>query len=553
MQAPRLGLTAAAVALALSACGGGSGSSPTAESPSSPSAGTLELASKAFPQGLAISSPTEVDNEVLTQVAVRESSFLQSLARLVHHMMPSAVAQATPSSAFAARVGRIDSLLNGSTPVLTLIRPERLLETEVDAQCYGPDLKYDPLNHPNAGSGAPGSPGTTLPPGDLGLWNETEGSSTEACAAAQLNARMKGTAQRANQALRMLAVLTQKAAARSGGLPAAGAGALDLTSSMPAIPGLTWTLAQLEQTSANNFQSTIQASYTNSGTGVTHRIDLTMRHDSVTPAAVYNGLLNYAITGKYNGGNCPGSSGSHDVTWVGTLAYDRSSASQLDVSHRSGMYCGAGTTAGSLATDRGASFATDGQLDPASKLGGSGVGSGQGWGNNFSRFAASLNPSTEAGRYAYVWQAGPNDNHGRTLQVTLDQLAGTKIGVAHFGFGEDIAAPGSGLIKGMFCNWAGPGNSRTYAEYAQEQTLVQSAGTGVWTPQALGSSKILYAATNSCTDSSTTAWLDRNDDGTINASDTPVTITGAEANFLKNKGSAADITSALAFSLPSKY
>jgi hypothetical protein len=219
------------------------------------------------------------------------------------------------------------------------------------------------------------------------------------------------------------------------------------------------------------------------------------------------------------------------------------------------MYCGAGTTPGQLAVDRGANDAADGQLDPSSQLGGAGVAAGKGWGNNFSRFAASLNPSTEAGRYVYVWQAGPNDNHGRTLQITLSQQLAGKVGVAHFGFGVDIAAAGSGLIRGMFCNWAGPGHGRTLADFAQEQLLTQSAGSGLWTPTA-GGSRILYAPTNSCTDSSAVAWLDRNDDGsidTIGTTDAPVAVSGAEAGFLRGKGVAADITTALNFSLPSSY
>lgn len=132
----------------------------------------------------------------------------------------------------------------------------------------------------------------------------------------------------------------------------------------------------------------------------------------------------------------------------------------------------------------------------------------------------------------------------------MQQLAG-KAGVAHFGFGADIEAADSGLIKGMFCNWAGPGNGRTYNPYAQKQTMSQSGATGTWAPVM---SNILYAPTNSCTDSSTVAWLDRNDDGIINtASDGPVAISGSEAGFLMDRGASPDIQTAIGFSRPSLY
>jgi len=486
-------------------------------------------------------------------------SWWRTLGRSVQNLIPSAVAQSSPTSAFAARVARIDQLLSGSTPVITLVKPQKFLEIDTDATCYGPSLKYDAALHPDRTGGSAPSPLPELPPGDVGLWFATEGSTSEACAAAQFNARMKGATQRSSQALRMLAVLVQKAAASSGGLPGVGAPALNLLASMPSVSGLTWNAATIQQTAAGKFDYVIQATFVDSTTSLTHRIDLTMSHTTVTAATDYSGLMKYAVTGKYTGGNCPGSGSAHDVTWVGTLAYNRSSGT-LDLSHRSGMYCGAGSTPGQLATDRGATYdlsgPTQGQLNPASKYIVS-DGTGKGWGNNFSRFAATISATTEAGKAVYVWQAGPGDNHGRTLQLTTTALSASKVGVAHFGFGPDIATAdagavkGSGVIKGMICNWAGPGNSRTYSQLAQEQTMSQSV-TGTWAPSA---SKILYAPTKSCTDpTNTVAWLDRNDDGTIAmATDGPVAVTGSESDFLIGKGGSVDIETAIGFTRPTLY
>lgn len=543
MKTYRFSLTALTVALALAGCGGGGGSTIPADTGSSGVTDTLTTASAAFPRGLSVASPTQVDDEVVQQLAGTGSSWWRALGRSIQNLIPSAVAQASPTSAFAARVARIDALLSGSSPAITLVRPAKFLEIDSDATCYGPSLKYNDATHPNG----PGTPARVeLPPGDVGLWFETEGTTLEACAAAQFNARMKGATQRSAQALRMLAVLAQKAAASSGGLPAAGAPALDLLASMPAVTGLTWNAATLRQTTAGQFEYEVQASFINPATSLTHKIDLRMRHTTVTAATQYSGLMQYAVTDKYTGGNCPGSGAQHDVTWVGTLAYGRND-SAIDLSHRSAMYCGAGTTSGQLASDRGATYGSDGQLDPASKLNGTGTG----WANNFSRFAANLNASTEAGKAVYVWQAGPGDLYGRTLQLTISQQLAGKTGVAHFGFGPDIASADSGLIKGMLCNWAGPNNSRTYSERAQRQTMSQSGSTGAWAPVA---SNILYAPTNTCTDTSTVAWLDRNDNGTIDtATDGPVTITGLELDFLMGKGASPDIETAIGFTKPALY
>jgi hypothetical protein len=544
VSTPSLRLLPAVIAVAgLTACGGGGGSS------GNPLSGSSATATSAFPAGLSLASPTEVDSEVVTQASAAPLLDRLFKALAAARILPEAHAQTTPTSAFSARAQRIDALLNGSVPVIaTLVKPDRLIQTDMDAPCYGPSLKY--------GTGHPDNPAALadeLPPGDVGIWTETDAASGDACAAAQMNARMKGAAQRGTQALRMLAVLARQAAATSGGLPAAGAAALDLTSSMPSIPALTFKKATIVQSVAGTYAYEIQAELTHPTSGRLHRIDMTLTHTTTTPSEVYDGLLKYAITDRFTGGNCPATPGGseHDVTWVGTLKYNKASSAALDVSHRSGMYCGAGSAGGTLATDRGAAYASDGQLDPSSKLNGA---TGKGWANNFSRFAASFNPSTEAGRYVYVWQAGPNDNHGRTLQLTLQQALASKTAVAHFGFGADIAsATDAGIIQGMFCNWAGPGHgpkgAGNYASFAQRQSM--ALGAAKWTAS---SSNILYAPTNTCKDTtSVSAWLDRDDNGTIDGSDVPVNVSGTETNFLIGKGTSPDIKSAIGFTVPSLY
>jgi hypothetical protein len=258
------------------------------------------------------------------------------------------------------------------------------------------------------------------------------------------------------------------------------------------------------------------------------------------------------VTGKFSGGNCTAGPAQHDVTNVGTLKYARSGTA-INLSHRSGQYCGADTSHGNLAVNRGAAYAGDGQLDPASKLD---SGTGKGWGNNFSRFAGEFTSGTEAGNYIHAWQAGPHDSSARTLQVKLEtvQLAATvaTAATAHFGYGDDIAASTSGPIRGIYCNWASPVTSAGYGavrnEYAQKQVMSYSAATTLWTA---GSSNIAYAPTETCTyTAAAPQWYDRNDDNSFSGS---VQVNAADANFLINKGTAASLAAVIGFSLPAYY
>jgi hypothetical protein len=526
------------VALAsLVACGGGS-DTKTSTTP-------LE---NVFPTSLAVASPLDREATLTTAALKADRVWWASLTR----WLPDAWAQGTPSetTAYQASLQRINAILNGSTPVANVIDPNRFLALETDATCFGPTITY---NDYYSGTGTKTYSGNgELPSGDRGIWFDTEGTTTEACAAAQLNQRMDGAAQRSGMALRVLALVANAA---SGALPAVGA-TKDVTGTMAAITNLTWNSATLSQPSSGRYAYSVQATF--SSGGKTHLIEVTLDHDPGASSSVYDGVLKYAVTNKFTGGNCPDGRTDpnvpreHDVTNVGTLLYGRN-GSDMTLSHRSGQYCGASnahSSLTSLAADRGATYGTDGQLDPSSKLAG---GTGKGWGNNFSRFAADFDRSTEAGRYIYAWQAGPQDGHARTLQVKADviALAATTVtgATAHFGYGSDIAAPGSGPILGMFCNWAAPAGAVTRNEFAQRQVMVFNGISNLW---SVSSSNTLYAPTETCafTDATKPNWYDRADDNSFSGN---VVVAGTEASFLIGKGSSADIATAIGFTLPIDY
>jgi hypothetical protein len=155
-----------------------------------------------------------------------------------------------------------------------------------------------------------------------------------------------------------------------------------------------------------------------------------------------------------------------------------------------------------------ASFASDGQLDPGVKLGGTLRGGAKGWRGDFTRFGGHYDKDTVAGQFLLAWQAGPGDGMARALAATasLDTVSGDRTLQGYFAFSDDIASTHGDLL-GMVCNWAGPGHNHTPQPLFQSQVAVQAGGSGVYAVS--GTSHIGYAPTNSCNSTTTTYDLDQ--------------------------------------------
>jgi hypothetical protein len=274
---------------------------------------------------------------------------------------------------------------------------------------------------------------------------------------------------------------------------------------------------------------------------------MSMSHAAGTSTS-YSGLLTYAITGSNTGGNCPLTT----TTLVGTLKYLRNSSTDLNMSHRSGQYCGSGTAAGTLASDRGATFESDGQLNPSSTYNG---GTQKGWADNFNRFGGSMNPNTRTGSYLYAWQAGFGDSHTRMLQLKLDApSSGSRAGEAYFGYAAPITAM-TGNMLGMICNWAGPGAAvHSPIDFVQRQAFTQASSTSPWVSEATPS--IRYAPANTCTYAGSTKWYDRDLDHAFTETNAQVQVAATDSDFLMSKGASLTIAAAIAargYSVPSMY
>ncbi|MEY4295178.1 MAG: hypothetical protein RLY82_866, partial [Pseudomonadota bacterium] len=228
-------LSAISTAALLVACGGGGGTAST-------DTAIPAAVAAAYPTSVAIASPTATDEGVAVTAMLRPREPLfaagwqqwgRLMNRVADRMLPHAFAVTIgATAAFEGATERINDILGGSTTLSTAhFNPRRLLRTDTNADCYGPQLDIAAASHPDNLTAA----AMTLPGGDLGIWSATETGLGNACAVAQLNARMRGVAARSSQAMIALAMLAKKAYLSGSGLPAVAA-TVNVTSTMPAIP-----------------------------------------------------------------------------------------------------------------------------------------------------------------------------------------------------------------------------------------------------------------------------------------------------------------------------
>lgn len=452
----------------------------------------------AFPVGLTVAAPTDIESTTPTPAK-------NDVAR----SMPASVSPASSS----LLTQRIDALLNGATPLKNLFTPELLYRTANDALCYGPALLYQNLPDgvtPNSG---------TLPPGDLGIWQETDTLTGHACVAAQLNSRMQGIRDRSTAGLMVLASMIDRIYSKGSTLPTAGS-SIDLTVDMNAlsIPNVTFNSMTLSRDISSKWLYDVDFDYIRGSS--TYNAKMQVTHSPGSSSSSYTGIIQYQVQDSLHGGNCMALPSGTNITRQGSVVYERISADHMRVEAREADFCGHGGMSGS--------YLADGRLDPADKL--DAATNNDGWGNNFNQLAAEYKLSNLSGKYAYVWQAGPNDSHSRVFNMGVNDLTPLD-GEAWFGYGTQIDNPSGlgtvGQITGFICNWAGPGSSHVEQEYAQRQFFRYNSSTGK-VEVAAGGSDITYAPTNACTyDSSGTFQYDRNLNGTLDAADVAIVKTGA--------------------------
>lgn len=469
-----------------------------------------------FPSDLTVSSPFDVTEDTT-------SASSSSTSALVVGSSPYFVTH------YAWATSQIDQILNGTTPASCVFDPSRYLTQEVDADCFGPLVIYEA--HPD--SSGPSDPyyNGTLPTGDVGIWIETNDTAGTACAAAQLNARMQSVRDKSLTSLMGLASLVCTANVNS--LPLPSNSSLDLTTEMNAlgITDVTFASASISHSNASGsdeWSYDIDLTYTPGAD--THHIVVAMTHIPGSAPLEYQGRLSYRVNDTFTGGNCS----STDITYNGSLLYDRASGTDLATEVREGQFC-----------NHDSDGFTSGLVDPSIKY----PADPDGWGNNFSILTADYDPSTMDGDFAYSWQAGPQDNNARTFNIhTEDDGAGTQVGCAYYGFADDIETT-DGNIDGFICNWAGPGNDHTLLDRAQNQEVSFDSVSGIF---VVDSSDILYAPTVSCDYDGTGSFTyDSDNDGAVDTNPANVIVNGLVSATDADANGVFDEITACGFSAPS--
>jgi hypothetical protein len=467
----------------------GSDSENTASTGEGAGGGTEQSAS--FPESLAVSSP----------LAHLERSTAAD-AQTPEDAQRSLVLATAQTRSLISDQADIEAVLADATQLATLLDMNAFFSIAGRADCYGPALDYS--GHPDA-SGGPDS--GQLPTGDLGIWQETQDDEdadgvAEACAAAQLNARMEGMEPRNKAALMVLAAVYAQHE---------DDGTTDISAHLPS--GVTASNDSLT-VSGDISQIQIELNYDHDTSGTDESIELTMLHYQSSSDAFDNeGLLNVSVEDTFNGGNC--GPGENDILRYNSVHYVQSSANAIALQVREANACAAGASAFAEPVEAVNTGVTGQVLDPDA-----------GWSDNFSVFTAEFDPTPDStgeleGRFTFAWQAGNGDSHSRILNVGLSAGVG---GESWFGFGDRVqevtAVDEFGVIQGMICNWAGPGSDHSPQDYAQRQHLSLDTTVGFYVPSNSGASDITYAPTNSCLyDDSGSFDYDRDLNGTLDGSD----------------------------------
>lgn len=488
--AHRLAVAAAVLSALLSACGGGGGGGGASEAAGVPNAGmTTATSAWAFPLGMSVGSPAELaaSSEVIAgglgvdDIGLRTTMSTQQAAR--------------SSQADAVARGRLS--LSGSG----LVDVDALFDTSArsHAPCYGPSVLY--ANHDNA-TGTNGA----MPAGSVAMWRDTDtsGGTTQACATAELAAQTQGLSQQAHQAVLLMAALRQMMAADgSVQMPSPGT-SIDLrnraTNLLSAVLGEASVQGASVALNADGSEYTYRLQLGRGSGSAAQTLEISVLHTPADTDTRYAGTLRLALsyqsTDAAIGCTDQMDSGRYKVARLLSLGYNRQDQ-WLSLRLRAGQYCGNPSSS----TDQFgelAATAMSGELDPAVYVAGSVRGGTLGWRQGFVRMANDLLMSAQTSDFVYAWQDAPLGglSHARLFagHGTLDSSTQTRTLALFHGFTDDITRT-DGTMRGMVCNWSGPGSTKTMQAAYQAQSLSLGSSATAW---SLGSSRIRHAPTNSC-------------------------------------------------------
>lgn len=521
------------LALMQTGCSGDSASTTTAATTNSPPS-SVRLSADTFPTGLAVASPTTLTASTnLASIKVSTTTYLADLGKNIYQEiqqgrwskaveLTASILPISPAYAVTTTVPEglliaqdVVKVLDGTRDAATTGKVvfNNFLAQDTNDNCFAPGLLY--ATHQDGGGTASGN----LPSGDTGIWTSLSGSTP--CTVAQLEKRVTGVKGRMNQALIMMAWLRDGLSDSGVALPTAGA-SVDATVMFNARvnaedPTVTVSSATIALNSLGTIYTYRVVAATTTPTA--RKVEIKLLH-TPTSSTVYSGVLTVTKleTSTDMVFGCTDqvvSTGIYKVATVNTVRYSRN-ADAMNFGSRSGQYCGAEAASSTDFAADVASFDSNGVLDPTIHLNGSSSrGATKGWRGNFARFSGSYNLTTFAGNFLYSWQAGNMDSHSRTFaaNATYDSAMESRAAKGFFAYSAQIQTS-DGMLLGMICNWAGPGNIHTPKSSYQYQATSLAAAAANW---AAPSDNIVFAPTNSC--NSTSTQFDVNANGALDTNE----------------------------------
>ncbi|MFH1263172.1 MAG: hypothetical protein V1495_07000 [Pseudomonadota bacterium] len=438
---------------------------------SSSSSGSSNELSTTYPGDLAVTSPFAASSSA-------------NQARLAVHAMDAPPTGQMEVKTFEERKEEIAQRME-ATDINSCGFTLDLFRAAPPVTCYGPAIDYS--GHPDGG-GASGQ----LPPLDLGIWEENESSTGEACITAKVNSLVASTQAQVDTATNLItAMLCIANVNGSDALPGAGETKDYLADIAGADLPFEITTAKVERLEDSSdgkpvYQTTIIGSSSFDTREIAAAIYL--KHiPTEADNSAYRGRLWYTITGDVGmGGNC-GPSGPR--LFAVSILYSKTTAGILSYRMQRAQYC---------SETAAQPFAEDFSLDASNKVPQQPNENSAGWSNDFNDATFEINVADGTGKFAYAWQAGSNDGNTRAFIAELTAGDdGTISGCGYYGYGPDAESSDAGEISGMICNWAGPGNHHDpMTAKVQRQCVTRNAeGKFVSDADLLA---ITYAPTNSC-------------------------------------------------------
>ncbi len=422
---------------------------------------TNDLASQTFPTDLAITSPLANGSAVegLVKLSTRAQTSSDTNIPLPFDEKKDEISKRL-----------IQPDISGCGFTSTLFRPAK------DVTCYGPSISYE--NHQDFNYSVSG----VLPNGDVGIWDENEGSTGEACIAAKLNGLIGTLQGQLDTAVNLFTGML--CAANAGGedvlpLPSETKNFLSvLTDAKLPYDLTTATISREKENDTGGHPIYI---YEMAGKGIDSKaiaIHLHLKHIPLNKTnSVYKGRLWYTLNGPLADRPLACQVTKQLRQFAVSILYEKSSKGVLLYRLKRAEYC----------SDKIDPFDSNNDVDSASN-----------WVSQFSDGTFQIDTSKETGSFSYAWQAGTPDDNSRTILAEINSNGnGGRSGCGYFGFGPRVQDTNVGNIDGMICNWAGPGAVHVVQPIVQRQCVTYNSTKKQFVSDP-DTSRITYAPTNAC-------------------------------------------------------